>query len=467
MENTRMQSDSNSSGQDNSVRAEIVSTNEFKKALANTQEGQKKKINTLKNIAFMAGGVGVAHLAMGFMPSRPEEFNEEAPVVVPDEPQIAQDVNNNMSFEEAWSSAREEVGAGGYFVWKNETFSTYTKEEWTAMDEESQNSFNESVETMHEDTAGFEPLETPVVVYDEAPVSDIVTDDMSFDDAFALARQDLGPGGVFTWQGNTYNTYYKDEWNKMDDDEQNQFMSSTSHIQVDETQNYETLSTSQVKYSPEAEAIDNDGAEEFLGKETVALQDGTQVNVGYFMSNGETITKMDVNMDDSYDYIVDPAANQLIGLNGNQDVDLNTVSGDANASGEDSTNKNAVMSEEIKIDGHNALVTTYSDGSEVAQIDMDGDGKFDTQVMVEKNGMMSVYDNQGNLLKQEQLPPADDTAPDLMASQQQDIGTEDEQELYAGGDVDEDFVDDQLADNYGNDFDDNADVSGWMNDELA
>ena len=42
-----------------------------------------------------------------------------------------------------------------------------------------------------------------------------VSDNMSFGDAFAAARAEVGPGGVFTWHGGVYNTYTVEEWNAM------------------------------------------------------------------------------------------------------------------------------------------------------------------------------------------------------------------------------------------------------------
>ena len=36
-----------------------------------------------------------------------------------------------------------------------------------------------------------------------------VSDDMSFDEAFASARKQVGAGGVFEWRGKLYGTYYK------------------------------------------------------------------------------------------------------------------------------------------------------------------------------------------------------------------------------------------------------------------
>lgn len=42
-----------------------------------------------------------------------------------------------------------------------------------------------------------------------------VNDEMSFGEAFAAARAEVGPGGVFHWHGGIYNTYTAAEWNDM------------------------------------------------------------------------------------------------------------------------------------------------------------------------------------------------------------------------------------------------------------
>ena len=39
--------------------------------------------------------------------------------------------------------------------------------------------------------------------------------ELSFGEAFALARAEVGPGGLFIWHGGIYNTYTIEEWNAM------------------------------------------------------------------------------------------------------------------------------------------------------------------------------------------------------------------------------------------------------------
>lgn len=54
------------------------------------------------------------------------------------------------------------------------------------------------------------------------PVAQI-HNDMSFGEAFAAARAEVGPGGVFIWHGGIYNTYTADEWNAMTPQQKNDF----------------------------------------------------------------------------------------------------------------------------------------------------------------------------------------------------------------------------------------------------
>lgn len=50
---------------------------------------------------------------------------------------------------------------------------------------------------------------------DDIDVASQVTDVMSFDRAFATARDEVGMGGVFSWHGRWYNTFSKDEWSSL------------------------------------------------------------------------------------------------------------------------------------------------------------------------------------------------------------------------------------------------------------
>jgi len=51
-------------------------------------------------------------------------------------------------------------------------------------------------------------------------------DDMTFEEAFADARGDMGPGNYFEWHGNLYNTFFKDEWDGMSPNEHQDFLAT-------------------------------------------------------------------------------------------------------------------------------------------------------------------------------------------------------------------------------------------------
>lgn len=55
----------------------------------------------------------------------------------------------------------------------------------------------------------------PSALPHDIDVAGKVTDDMSFREAFAAARSEVGIGGVFGWHGHWYNTFEKDEWSSL------------------------------------------------------------------------------------------------------------------------------------------------------------------------------------------------------------------------------------------------------------
>lgn len=62
-----------------------------------------------------------------------------------------------------------------------------------------------------------EPEDVPEGIDGEVHVAHSVTNDMSFSEAFASARAEVGAGGAFVWHGNVYGTYRADdaEWMEM------------------------------------------------------------------------------------------------------------------------------------------------------------------------------------------------------------------------------------------------------------
>mgnify|MGYP002517574108 CR=1 FL=1 len=54
-------------------------------------------------------------------------------------------------------------------------------------------------------------------------LASVVSDDMSFTEAFAAARSEVGANGVFEWRGGVYGTYYSEEWSELSDEFKSEF----------------------------------------------------------------------------------------------------------------------------------------------------------------------------------------------------------------------------------------------------
>lgn len=70
-----------------------------------------------------------------------------------------------------------------------------------------------------------QPVEAdhPEWVDDAVPVAENVSDDMSFQQAFDVARAEVGSGGVFEWRGNIYSTFTEGEWDAMTAEEKAEY----------------------------------------------------------------------------------------------------------------------------------------------------------------------------------------------------------------------------------------------------
>ncbi|PJF00616.1 hypothetical protein [Prevotella intermedia] len=425
----------------------IISTQEFKENVREKAESQKNTLHTLRNVGMAVGGLGVGMALMGFMPS--QTFKESAPIPVPEEPQAATTVTDEMSYQEAFVAARQELGAGHYFVWRGNTYPTYTQEEWNRLDDEDKAEYQTFLdEQKGNESLGENEEQIPFVVHDQAPVAENVAEDMSFNDAFAIARHEVGPGGVFEWHGKLYNTYYENEWNSMDSSEKEHFFESVNQANLDSN----NIIPSHIEHLHEAIDVNNITSETFLTDEYVTLETGETLHIGYFQQNTGVIVKLDVDGDNQYDYIVDPETEQLVGLNGNPDVALNQL---INNSSDSDNISEPIMSEYVNVDGYNALVTTFNDGTQQAQIDLDGDGMFDTTLTLNPTtGEMNAYDVNGDLIAEDNIMRYDEVESyeDVDNSSQSDY-------------TDYEYVGDLYADNqqddFGDDFNNQMDINEW------
>ena len=166
---------------------------------------------------------------------------------------------------------------------------------------------------------GKEELSNPDWVDNEVQVATSVNDDMSFGEAFAAARAEVGAGGVFEWHGQIYNTYTAEEWNNMTDEEKAEFSDHFNWSRIDHStsdvaphatngDDIEVISVTheETAQPAEAEVIQAEYTEVGAGETEVEIlgvvhDDGMYfggVNVG-----GEEVVLVDVDGDLTFDYM--------------------------------------------------------------------------------------------------------------------------------------------------------------------
>ena len=109
-----------------------------------------------------------------------EEGSETHPEWTDGEVSVASSVSDDMSFSEAFTAARTEVGSGGVFEWNGNIYSTFTEDEWNGMTAEqideygshfswhSDNSSTETASSTHSSTSSHSAHAT-----DEVEVSEV------------------------------------------------------------------------------------------------------------------------------------------------------------------------------------------------------------------------------------------------------------------------------------------------------
>ena len=147
-----------------------------------------------------------------------------------------------------------------------------------------------------------------------------VNDDMSFNEAFAAARAEVGPNGAFVWHGNVYTTFRGDdpEWLAMSP-EQRLAHSEDILAQVHPSpytpahpeQEPEIIPTGQSSGGSEPDPGDDPGLDQpedahfhVLGVETVETDDGEVVHVGYGLVDGHLAAAADTDNDHLVDTLL-------------------------------------------------------------------------------------------------------------------------------------------------------------------
>lgn len=99
------------------------------------------------------------------------------------------------------------------------------------------------------------------------PLATIASDDMTFEEAFAVARQEHGPGATFVWHGNVYSTYLAEEWKELTTQQQDDYVGhATDTHSAQQTTNNDTVEVISVDDShvnkPTGDGENNNGQNE-------------------------------------------------------------------------------------------------------------------------------------------------------------------------------------------------------------
>ncbi|MBR6865066.1 MAG: hypothetical protein IKM75_09410 [Bacteroidales bacterium] len=159
-----------------------------------------------------------------------------------------------------------------------------------------------------------------------------VTDEMSFSEAFASARAEVGPGGAFSWRGHVYGTYRGDdpEWQGMSDEDRaahsKDILSQVHAAPYTPTENEPEIvpapeDSSEIEdVNPVDEAVEdaNDIDVHILGVGAVQAPDGSVAQVGVGTIDDHAAVFADTDGDDVVDTV-------LIDVNDNRYVEHDEI----------------------------------------------------------------------------------------------------------------------------------------------
>lgn len=179
----------------------------------------------------------------------------------------------------------------------------------------------------------------PAWANDSVDIATSVSDDMSFSQAFAAARAEVGPGGAFEWHGNVYGTYTAEEWENMTPEERDEYnnhfswnqhhsTSDTTGGELTEESVEETIEDSVEEHAEQAEElievgsvepedIATDAAPHSADDVVVSVVDDTPeveilgvvhdvesgANIGEMIVDGQEVILIDVDGGGTFDYM--------------------------------------------------------------------------------------------------------------------------------------------------------------------
>lgn len=222
----------------------------------------------------------------------------------------------------------------------------------------------------------------PVWTDSEIQVASGVSDDMSFGQAFAAARAEVGSGGAFEWRGNIYSTYTAEEWNAMSAEQRNEFGNHFSYY-----------SNASANTAHTAQATDEAG--------TVTAEAHGTAHHQETSGNGTGAANVSQTSGDEVDVVsAEESEVEILGVIHDSETGMN-------------------------------MGGMVIDGQEFVVVDVDGDGVFDV-MGADINGDSQLSENEIADISNEGL-----TVNDLGGFSNPDAG-----QLYASNDAEPDYVND-------------------------
>ena len=236
-----------------------------------------------------------------------------------------------------------------------------------------------------------------------------VSDEMSFGEAFAAAREEVGAGGVFEWKGKLYNTYIEEEWDAMSASDKAEFAELVKpELAGAEQQN--TAATAETNDAAAEKPADASEAKETAEEtpaegstakatEAQAVSDDADVNiVGSGEVDGHEAVVVDVNDDQQGDVAVIDVDDS--GSLTSPDVVVDSL-GNKTTVGEMTESKSAETTPASDDADVNIVGSGEVDGHAAVVIDVDKDQQGDVAVIdVDDSGSLTspdvVVDSQGN-----------------------------------------------------------------------
>ncbi len=217
---------------------------------------------------------------------------------------------------------------------------------------------------------------------DEIEIATSPDDSMCFNDAFAAARAEVGPNGVFEWRGGVYGTYYAEEWDNFSDEYKEEFASHNWLAEIHELEG--------------EPARVNLAGEQSFGEYTIGIdEDGNQ-----YITLQDAITGEDVQISpEDLQYAVLDEHGQLLGVV-TEDVAATMEIQDGSVILDGQGNFSSIEDMGVEpLDDDTVGILNGADDADVAIVDTD-----DSPVLIED-------DTIGNYLADSDLPDYSSSAP--------------------------------------------------------